>query len=158
MCKILDEMRPETAPHKAYIGFRYAYPRASDALAEVLIANQRHRCASTAGQISMSPNTPHGPHARTCLRTVQAPEWWCAQMKADGVRRAIAFSQYPQWSCTTAGSSMNDLWRVVSTACSAPPTRTQRSAYSWHTACNVHAPSLLGGTYWGFLAGRARSL
>lgn len=31
-------------------------------------------------------------------------------MKADGVERAVAFSQYPQWSCTTAGSSMNHLW------------------------------------------------
>ena len=39
--------------------------------------------------------------------------WAAVQMKADGVRRAIAFSQYPQWSCTTAGSSMNELWRGV---------------------------------------------
>jgi protoheme ferro-lyase len=30
-------------------------------------------------------------------------------MARDGVQRAIAFSQYPQWSCTTAGSSMNHL-------------------------------------------------
>jgi protoporphyrin/coproporphyrin ferrochelatase len=35
------------------------------------------------------------------------------QMKADGVERAIAFSQYPQWSCTTSGSSMNQLWREL---------------------------------------------
>jgi hypothetical protein len=87
MCKILDEMRPETAPHKAYIGFRYAYPRASDALAEVLISNQRHRCAPTVGQISMSPNTHHGPHARTCLCTAQAPEWLVC---ADESRRGAA--------------------------------------------------------------------
>lgn len=33
------------------------------------------------------------------------------QMAADGVTRAIAFSQYPQYSCTTTGSSLNDLWR-----------------------------------------------
>ena len=32
-------------------------------------------------------------------------------MRADGVERAVAFSQYPQWSCTTAGSSLNHLWR-----------------------------------------------
>lgn len=32
-------------------------------------------------------------------------------MRADGVTRAIAFSQYPQWSCTTTGSSLNNLWR-----------------------------------------------
>lgn len=33
------------------------------------------------------------------------------QMREDGVERAVAFSQYPQFSCTTAGSSMNHLWR-----------------------------------------------
>eukprot|EP00041_Stephanoeca_diplocostata_P007302 m.102446 g.102446 ORF g.102446 m.102446 type:complete len:404 (-) comp16822_c0_seq1:107-1318(-) len=35
------------------------------------------------------------------------------EMKRDGVKRAIAFSQFPQWSCTTSGSSMNDLWRKI---------------------------------------------
>jgi protoporphyrin/coproporphyrin ferrochelatase len=34
-------------------------------------------------------------------------------MKADGVTRAIAFTQYPQWSCSTTGSSLNDLWRAA---------------------------------------------
>ncbi|CAG8787424.1 14648_t:CDS:2, partial [Dentiscutata erythropus] len=33
------------------------------------------------------------------------------QMKKDGVRRAIAFTQYPQYSCSTTGSSLNELWR-----------------------------------------------
>eukprot|EP00938_MAST-03A_sp_MAST-3A-sp1_P003812 g3812.t1 len=35
------------------------------------------------------------------------------EMKEDGVEHAIAFSQFPQWSCTTSGSSMNELWREV---------------------------------------------
>jgi ferrochelatase len=35
------------------------------------------------------------------------------QMKDDGVERVVAFSQFPQWSCTTTGSSMNELWRQV---------------------------------------------
>jgi ferrochelatase len=35
------------------------------------------------------------------------------QMKEDGITRAIAFSQFPQWSCTTTGSSMNELWRKL---------------------------------------------
>jgi len=35
------------------------------------------------------------------------------QMKEDGVRRAVAFSQYPQFSCTTSGSSYNHLWREL---------------------------------------------
>lgn len=34
-------------------------------------------------------------------------------MKRDGITRAVAFSQYPQWSCTTTGSSLNDLWRAA---------------------------------------------
>lgn len=34
-------------------------------------------------------------------------------MKADGVTRAVAFSQYPHFSCTTTGSSLNHLWREL---------------------------------------------
>jgi ferrochelatase len=34
-------------------------------------------------------------------------------MAADGVRRAVAFTQYPQWSCSTTGSSLNELWRAA---------------------------------------------
>jgi protoporphyrin/coproporphyrin ferrochelatase len=34
-------------------------------------------------------------------------------MHDDGVTRAIAFTQYPQWSCSTTGSSVNELWRAV---------------------------------------------
>ncbi len=36
-----------------------------------------------------------------------------AQMKADGVRRAVAFTQYQQFSCATTGSSLNELWRAA---------------------------------------------
>src|ERR687889_1413930 len=32
------------------------------------------------------------------------------RMHADGVQRAIAFTQYPQFSCSTTGSSLNELW------------------------------------------------
>ena len=35
------------------------------------------------------------------------------QMRADGVKRAVAFSQYPQWCCSTTGSSMNQLRREL---------------------------------------------
>ncbi len=34
-------------------------------------------------------------------------------MHADGITRAVAFSQYPQFSCTTTGSSLNELWRAL---------------------------------------------
>jgi ferrochelatase len=33
-----------------------------------------------------------------------------AEMRADGVKRAVAFSQYPQYSCSTTGSSLNELY------------------------------------------------
>ncbi len=68
MVRRLDEISPRSAPHKAYIAFRYSAPFAQDAL---------------------------------------------QQMKADGVKRAIAFTQYPQFSCATTGSSLNELWRAL---------------------------------------------
>eukprot|EP00761_Pharyngomonas_kirbyi_P014962 gb/GECH01014993.1/.p1 GENE.gb/GECH01014993.1/~~gb/GECH01014993.1/.p1 ORF type:complete len:430 (+),score=110.55 gb/GECH01014993.1/:1-1290(+) len=36
-----------------------------------------------------------------------------SSMVADGINRIVAFTQYPQWSCTTTGSSLNALWRAV---------------------------------------------
>ncbi|KAG0209956.1 ferrochelatase hem15 [Mortierella sp. GBA30] len=36
-----------------------------------------------------------------------------AEMKADGIERAVAFTQYPQYSCSTTGSSMNELYRQL---------------------------------------------
>jgi ferrochelatase len=68
MARWLDELAPHTAPHKAYVAFRYVPPFSRDAL---------------------------------------------RQMHADGVQRAIAFSQYPQFSCSTTGSSLNELWRAA---------------------------------------------
>lgn len=67
MCARLDELSPETAPHKFYVAFRYINPRSEDAL----LAMQR-----------------------------------------DGVKRAIAFTQYPHYSFATTGSSLNELWRA----------------------------------------------
>jgi len=66
LCQQLDQLSPETAPHKPYVGFRYARPLTEDTLAE---------------------------------------------MERDGVERIVAFSQYPQYSCTTSGSSMNAIYR-----------------------------------------------
>ncbi|KAF7792385.1 hypothetical protein EIP86_003422 [Pleurotus ostreatoroseus] len=34
------------------------------------------------------------------------------EMKKDGVKRAVAFTQYPQYSCSTTGSSLNELYRL----------------------------------------------
>lgn len=61
----------------------------------------------------LSPGTaPHGfyvafryiePKSDDALRAMQA----------DGVEHAVAFTQYPQFSCATTGSSLNELWRAA---------------------------------------------
>jgi protoporphyrin/coproporphyrin ferrochelatase len=71
MCKILDKISPETAPHKPYVAFRYADPLTEEMYNKLL---------------------------------------------ADGFGggkggRAVAFTQYPQYSCSTTGSSLNELWK-----------------------------------------------
>jgi len=66
MVKLLDQMCPETAPHKFYIGFRYVNPLTENTL---------------------------------------------DQMERDGIERAVAFTQYPQYSCSTTGSSLNAIYR-----------------------------------------------
>lgn len=38
------------------------------------------------------------------------------QMKADGIKRAVVFTQYPQYSCSTTGSSLNELYRCLKTS------------------------------------------
>ncbi|ADI13358.1 ferrochelatase [Truepera radiovictrix DSM 17093] len=68
MCRRLDAMSPETAPHKFYVAFRYIDPFTEDAL---------------------------------------------RAMHEDGVTRAVAFTQYPQFSCATTGSSLNEVWRAA---------------------------------------------
>ena len=35
MCKVLDRISPQTAPHKHYIGFRYADPLTEDTIEEM---------------------------------------------------------------------------------------------------------------------------
>jgi len=55
---------------------------------------------------AISPST--GPH-KAYIGFRYAPpltEDTLRQMEADGVERCVAFSQYPQYSCTTSGSSM----------------------------------------------------
>jgi protoporphyrin/coproporphyrin ferrochelatase len=71
MCRLLDELSPETAPHKPYLAFRYADPLTEEMYNRLL---------------------------------------------EDGFGggkggRAVAFTQYPQYSCSTTGSSLNELWK-----------------------------------------------
>jgi protoporphyrin/coproporphyrin ferrochelatase len=61
----------------------------------------------------LSPETaPHGFYV--AFRFVQPKsEDALRAMAADGVERAVAFTQYPQFSCSTTGSSLNELWRAA---------------------------------------------
>lgn len=65
MCKKLDQMSPETAPHKHYVAFRYVSPLTEEAL---------------------------------------------QQVENDKAQRVVLFSQYPQYSCATSGSSFNAIY------------------------------------------------
>lgn len=71
MCKILDKISPETAPHKPYVAFRYANPLTEEMYAKLF-------------------------------------DDGFGQGRGG---RAVAFTQYPQYSCSTTGSSLNELWK-----------------------------------------------
>lgn len=60
-----------------------------------------HKCPDSA---------PHKPYVAFRYARPLTEET-LAQMKKDGVKRAVAFSQYPQWSASTSASSMHELYR-----------------------------------------------
>lgn len=66
LCKELDKIAPNTAPHKHYVGFRYVTPFTEATL---------------------------------------------DQIEKDGPERIVLFSQYPQYSCATSGSSFNSIYQ-----------------------------------------------
>ncbi|XP_037029533.1 ferrochelatase, mitochondrial [Bradysia coprophila] len=66
LCKELDKLSPNTAPHKHYVGFRYVNPLTEDTL---------------------------------------------QQIEKDSPERVVIFSQYPQYSCATSGSSFNSIYQ-----------------------------------------------
>ena len=52
-----------------------------------------------------------GPHKAYIAFRYASPltEIAIQQMVDDGITRAVAFTQYPQYSCSTTGSSLNEL-------------------------------------------------
>lgn len=61
----------------------------------------------------LSPETaPHGFYVAFRYANPTSEDALKA-MDADGVERAVAFTQYPQFSCATTGSSLNELWRAL---------------------------------------------
>lgn len=62
----------------------------------------------------LSPSTaPHRGYL-AFRYTEPSTEVALQRIAADGIRRVVAFPQYPQYSCATSGSSLNELRRVVS--------------------------------------------
>ncbi len=77
----------------------------------------RHTRAQGSGMIErldrLSPDTaPHGFYVAFRYAQPKSEDALRA-MAADGVERAVAFTQYPQFSCSTTGSSLNELWRAA---------------------------------------------
>jgi protoporphyrin/coproporphyrin ferrochelatase len=61
----------------------------------------------------LSPDTaPHGYYVAFRYAQPKSEDALRA-MAADGVEHAVAFTQYPQFSCSTTGSSLNELWRAA---------------------------------------------
>lgn len=58
------------------------------------------------------PSTaPHKPYVAFRYAAPLTEETF-AKLLEDGITRAVAFTQYPQYSCSTTGSSLNELWRL----------------------------------------------
>jgi len=106
MVRILDQLSPETgiihfsqkktrqsficslAPHKYYIGFRYVKPLTEMALEEI---------------------------DKFVLITLKKTANEQKKSCRDNPRRIVAFTQYPQYSCSTTGSSLNAIARYYAT-------------------------------------------
>ncbi|KAI5796273.1 hypothetical protein DFH27DRAFT_563250 [Peziza echinospora] len=60
---------------------------------------------------TLHPSTaPHRPYVAFRYAS-PLTEDTLKQIQADGLTRAVAFTQYPQYSCSTTGSSLNELWK-----------------------------------------------
>ncbi|CEP64215.1 ferrochelatase HEM15 LALA0_S10e05138g [Lachancea lanzarotensis] len=61
---------------------------------------------------SCPESAPHKPYVAFRYARPLTNETY-QQMLKDGVQKAVAFSQYPQFSYSTTGSSINELWRQI---------------------------------------------
>ena len=79
----------------------------------------------------LSPATaPHKPYVMFRYADPLTDEALAA-MRADGVQRAVAFSQYPMHSCTTTGSSLTHLWERLEA-------QSLSSAFKWSVIDRWH--------------------
>lgn len=61
----------------------------------------------------LSPSTaPHKPYV--AFRYAKPYTEMCLdELEKDGVERVVLFTQYPQYSCSTTGSSLNEMTRRI---------------------------------------------
>jgi len=83
MCAKLDKISPSTAPHKHYVAFRYVEPLTESTFEQV----QKY-------VLLINVWTSHK----------------FIYIFRDGADRVVLFSQYPQYSCATSGSSFNAIY------------------------------------------------
>jgi ferrochelatase len=65
---------------------------------------------------AISPETAPHRHYVALRYTDPSSDDALRRLRLDGARRVVAFSQYPQYSSTTTGSSLKDLWRAAGRA------------------------------------------
>ncbi|KAJ8655787.1 ferrochelatase [Lichtheimia ornata] len=61
----------------------------------------------------ISPETAPHKHYIAFRYVKPSTDMALEEMKKDGVQRAVVFTQYPQYSCSTTGSSLNELHRGI---------------------------------------------
>lgn len=106
LCKKLDKISPETAPHKHYVAFRYADPLTEVALERI----HKYDCHIFLGV--MKPKQVQ--HINMNLEN--SFDFSCMfYFFSDGVQHTVLFSQYPQYSCSTSGSSFNAIYNYYKT-------------------------------------------
>ncbi|KAI7870446.1 ferrochelatase [Spinellus fusiger] len=62
---------------------------------------------------AISPETAPHKHYIAFRYVDPSTDIALAAMKEDNVKKAVVFSQYPQYSCSTTGSSLNELHRCI---------------------------------------------
>lgn len=124
MVEILDQLSPETAPHKYYVGFRYANPLTEDAIDQMVrwvwIYKSFLHISHFNNTYLLSSFSPYlysflfFLNLFPCLSLSPPLLHLPTYLPSDGVERAVAFSQYQQYSCSTSGSSFNQIYRHLS--------------------------------------------
>ncbi|KAJ1569079.1 ferrochelatase hem15 [Cladochytrium tenue] len=98
----LDRAHPESGGSLMHVRFSFA-PATSQ------------RVHSLCQHIRATVSTTPAPHKSYIAFRYAAPltETAVRQMREDGVTRAVALTLYPQYSCSTTGSSLNELHRQI---------------------------------------------